>query len=93
MREYQDASNRLTFELSAQEDDFGRFAKLMISLYGKPTQRLDDPLCDQRYCDFDVEGMTVVLHSDVMAGVSIQVQDGSHESALRDIVMELTKNE
>ena len=93
MREYRDASNRLSFDLSRQEEDFGRFAKRMISLHGKPIQRLDDPLGDQRYWDFDVDGTTVVLHSDVMAGVSIHVEDGTHEALLRDIVKELTKEE
>ncbi|MBM3300043.1 MAG: hypothetical protein FJY85_08815 [Deltaproteobacteria bacterium] len=92
MREYRDASNRLTFDLSGQEEDFGRFAKGMISLHGDPIHRLDDPLGDQRYWDFNVEGTTVVLHSDVMAGVSIHVEDGSHEALLRDIVKTLTKD-
>jgi len=91
MREYRDASNRLSFDLSGQEEDFGRFAKRMISLHGKPIQRLDDPLGDQRYWDFDVGGTTVVIHSDVMAGVSIHVEDGTHEVLLRDIVKELTE--
>ena len=93
MREYRDASNRLTFDLSGQEKDFGRFANRMLSLHGKPIHKLDDPLGDQRYWDFDVEGTTVVLHSDVMAGVCIHVEDGSHESLLRHVVQELSKEE
>jgi len=92
MREYRDASNRLTFDLSGQEEDFGHFAKRMISLHGNPIRRLDDPLGDQRYWDFDVEGTTVVLHSDVMAGVSIHVENGSHETLLREIVKDLAKD-
>jgi hypothetical protein len=93
MKHNRDASNRLYFVLSHEEADFGVFAKRMISLHGKPIQRLDDPLGDQRYWDFGVGGTTVVLHSDVMAGVSIHVEDGTHEELLREIVQELTKDE
>jgi len=92
MREYRDASNRLSFDLSDQEEEFGHFAQQMISIHGKPVNRLDDPLGDQRYWDFDVDGTIVVLHFDVMAGVSIHVEDGSHEELLRHIAKELTRD-
>jgi len=90
MKEYRDASSRLVFSLSSQEKDFARFAKRMISLHGNPIRKLNDSLGDQRYWDFNAAGATIVLHSDVMAGVSILVEDGAHESLLRCIVQELT---
>jgi hypothetical protein len=92
MREFRDASNRLCFDLSDREQDFGRFARRMISLYGEPIQKLNDALGDQRYWDFDVEGTTVVLHFDVMDGVSMHVEDGSHETLLRETIKELTRD-
>ncbi len=90
MKEYRDASNRLSFHLRDQDDDFTLFSERMQSLYGKPVQTLHDCMYEQRWWDFEVEGTTVVLHTDVMAGVSIHVEDGTHEGLLREIVHQLT---
>ncbi len=91
MREYRDASDRLSFDLSGQANAFGIFAERMIALHGNPVEKLCDAMSDHRYWDFDVKGTIVVLHSDVMAGVSIHVEDGTHEELLREIAMELSK--
>jgi hypothetical protein len=87
MREYRDASNRLSVDLSDDQDDFGAIAENMISLHGKPVDKASG--LDQRYWDFDVNGVTVVLHCDVFAGVSIHVEDGTHDGLLREIVGKL----
>jgi hypothetical protein len=89
MREWKDHSGRLTVWLSDDGDDFGPFAHQMISRFGQPTVRLDG--LDQRYWDFAVPGATVVLHSDTMAGISIHVEDGTHDNDLRSIGEWLTK--
>ena len=83
MKEWKDHSGRLTVWLSDDGDDFGLFARQIISRFGQPTERLDG--LDQRYWDFAVAGATVVLHSDAMAGVSIHVEDGTHDNDLRAI--------
>lgn len=92
MKDYRDASNRMTFFLSGQEGDFGRFATRMTSLFGKPIKKLNDNLGNQQYWDFSVEGTIVVLHSDVMVGVSIHIEDGSNEALLREIAEAVTRD-
>jgi len=78
MREYRDFSNRQSFDLSDDHRDFSIFAERMVSLLGSPTDKLSG--LDQNYWDFNVNGVTVVLHSDTMAGVSIHIEDGTHEA-------------
>ena len=87
MREYRDFSNRLSFDLSDDHGDFSIFAERMVSLHGSPTDNLSG--LDQNYWDFNVGGVTLVLHSDTMAGVSIYVEDGTHEALLRTIAKKL----
>lgn len=91
MKGYRDASGRLFFYLSDDEASFTRFADRMTTLHGSPTEKLDG--LEQRYWDFSVNEVTVVLHSDVMAGVAILVEDGSHDDLLRAIVKELTRED
>jgi hypothetical protein len=90
MREYRDVSRRLSIELSGDGEEFGVFADRMISLHGVPVEKVSG--LDQRYWDFDVDGVTIVLHSDTMAGVSIHVDDGTHEEVLRALANELKEN-
>jgi len=89
MREYRDASDRLCIGLSDRDEDLEAFASRMTSLHGSPVEKVDG--VDQHYWDFDVNGITLVLHSDTMAGVSIHVKDGTHEDLLQEIAKELTE--
>ncbi|HAI13872.1 MAG TPA: hypothetical protein DCM28_19370 [Phycisphaerales bacterium] len=90
MREYRNASGGLTFDLADSCDEFFMFVDHMIQLYGKPVQELYDAVGDDRYWDFKVEDMIVVLHGNCMLGVSIFVLGGTHEDLLRDIANKLT---
>ena len=87
MKAHRDCSDRLSFILSSDSEAFHGFAERMISLYGAAVSELDG--LDQRYRDFDVHGVIVVLHSDVMVGVSIQVENGTDEELLRAIAWKL----
>jgi hypothetical protein len=53
------------------------------------TQTLDSP--DQRYWDFDVDGVKVFLNGDVFTGVSLHVEDGLHDELLRSLADKLSK--
>lgn len=90
MKEYRDASNRLSISLSDRVDDFDFFAERMIALHGEPVEKTRG--LDQVYWDFDVDGVTVVLHSEHFLGVSTHVEDGTHEKLLREIARQLTDN-
>lgn len=83
MKEYRDSSGRLSIELSGNCGEFDSFAKRMISRFGDPIERLDG--LDQRYWDFRVDGVTLVIHADTFAGVSIYVEDGTRDEMLRSI--------
>ncbi len=86
MKEYKDASNRLSIELAATDSDilFQKFAQALSSEFnGQLAEKLDG--LDQRYWDFDINGTTIVLHSDVFTGISVHVQDGSNDKLLRQI--------
>ena len=89
MREYRDASDRLCIDLSDRGGYFETFASRMTSLHGSPVEKVNG--VDQHYWDFDVNGITVVLHSDGMAGVSIHVKDGANENLVREIASQLTE--
>jgi hypothetical protein len=88
-REWNDHSGRQTVWLSHDANDFDVFADQMTSRFGAPTDQLDG--LDQRYWDFSVERVTIVLHGDTMAGVSIHVEDGSQDDLLRAIAGSLLK--
>lgn len=84
MREYHDASGRLSITLADDDREFSVFAsRLEDRSKAKCVHKLDG--LDQRYWDFDVGGTTVVLHSDVFAGVSVHVEDGTNDDLLRRI--------
>jgi hypothetical protein len=92
MKEYKDASNRLSIELSDSNSNilFRKFAdRLTTEFNAKISEKLDG--LDQRYWDFDVNGTIVVLHSDGMAGISIHVEDGSNDNLVREIAKTLLK--
>ena len=83
MKEWKDFSGRLTVWLSDNGNDFEVFARQMISHFGQPAERVDS--LDQRYWDFYANGLTFVLHADTFSGVSIHVEDGTHDEELRAI--------
>jgi len=92
MKEYKDASSRLSVVLSDLDSNilFRKFAdRLTTEFNAKILEKLDG--LDQRYWDFDVNGTIVVLHSDAMAGISIYVEDGSNDDLLRKIAENLLK--
>jgi hypothetical protein len=91
MREYQDVSNRLSFNLSDDCTEFDFFAKEMILLYKQPIQKIESLMNEQRYWDFKVDEVVIVLHSDIMTGVSIYVENGNYDRVLRNIVRELRR--
>jgi hypothetical protein len=82
MKEYKDASGRLTIDLTDNDQQFNMFVpRLKKNCKARLIQNLDG--LEQRYWDFEIDGVTVVLHSDPMMGVSIHVEDGSKEDFLR----------
>lgn len=89
MREYRDASDRFCIDLSDRDEDFASFVSRMTSLHGSPVEKVNG--VDQHYWDFDINGITVILHLDRMAGVSIHLEDGAHENLLREIAKQLTE--
>jgi hypothetical protein len=82
MKEYRDASGRLTIDLTDNDQQFNMFvSRLEKNCKARLTQKLDG--LEQRYWDFEIDDVTFVLHSDPMMGVSIHVEDGSNEDLLR----------
>jgi hypothetical protein len=81
MNEYCDASGRLTIHLDDTPAHFEVYASRLQRRCGKLLRRLD--ALDQGYWDFEVDGITIVLHWDTFAGVSLHVGDGSHDALLR----------
>jgi hypothetical protein len=68
-----------------------------LSVYGSRLEERSKAKClrkldglDQSYWDYDVDGTTVVLHRDVLAGVSLHVEDGSKDELLRRIAATIT---
>ena len=64
-------------------------ARLEEMCKGKRIQRLDG--LDQSYWDYDIEGTRIVLHSDVFAGISLHVEDGSRDDLLRRVAAQITE--
>ena len=83
MEEYRDMSGRLTIALSDDDRQFAIFAERLKKFGGRPKEKLNG--LDQRYWDFEINGVTVVLHSDPRVGVSIHVEDGSNDELLRSV--------
>jgi hypothetical protein len=91
MREYLDASGRLSIELDNDDRQFNLYAsRFKTKIKARLIQRLDGP--DQRYWDFDVDGVKVVLHCDVFAGVSLHLEDGSDDELLRSLADKLSND-
>ena len=90
MKEYRDTSGRLRIDVA---DDALMFQVLASRIEarcgGKRVHRLGG--LDQSYWDYDVEGTLVVLHSDVFAGVSLHVEDGSQDDLLRRVAARITE--
>jgi hypothetical protein len=90
MREHHDASGRLSIELGDDGPMFGVYASRLEEICkGKRVERLDG--LDQSYWDYNVEGTTIVLHSDVFAGISLHVEDGSRDDLLRRVAAQITE--
>jgi hypothetical protein len=90
MREYRDASGRLSIDLTADGQMFQIFAsRIEGRCGGRRVQQLDG--LDQSYWDYDVEGTTVVIHSDTFAGISLHVADGSRDDLLRRVAVQITE--
>ncbi len=76
MREHHDACGRLSIALGDDGPMFSTYAsRLEQFCKARRLRQLDGP--DQKYWDFDLDGTTVVLHSDIFAGISVHVEDGS----------------
>jgi hypothetical protein len=69
---------------------FGVYASRLEEICeGKRIERLDG--LDQSYWDYNIEGTTIVLHSDVFAGISLHVEDGSRDDLLRRVAAQITE--
>ena len=79
MEEYRDSSGRLSIELSGDDGEFRTFAGRLEKFGGRVRVQLDG--MDERDWDFDLNGVTVVLHSDPIAGVSLHLEDGGNDDA------------
>lgn len=92
MKEHRDASGRLSIDLDPNSHNFKKFAsRLESEVNAKEINRLDG--LDERYWDYDVEGTTIVLHSNVSVGVSIHVEDGSRDELLRSVAERIGKEQ
>ena len=90
MKEHHDASGRLSISLGDDGSMFQLYASRLEEICkGRRIQQLDAP--DQRYWDYDVDGTKIVLHSDVFAGISLHVEDGSRDDLLRRIAAQITE--
>ena len=90
MKEYFDTSGRLSITIGDDAALFDVVAARLERIYRRqPHQRLHG--VEQRYWDYDLEGVTVVLHSDAFAGVSIYVEDGTHDAFLRRIAQQVAE--
>lgn len=84
MKEYRDACGRLTVHLSDDVADLMSFMTRLRDRYpAAPTKELSG--LDQTYCDSEVDGVVIVLHSDTLAGISLHVEDGTQEDLLRSV--------
>ncbi len=89
MKEYRDASARLSIDLADDGAMFQVYASRLESRCGgRRVRRLDG--LDQSYWDYDVDGTRVVLHSDVFAGISLHIKDGSRDDLLRRVAAQIT---
>lgn len=92
MREYRDASGRLSFDLAEAGPMFRVYGSRLEKLCNaKCIEQLDGP--DQRYWDYDIDGTRVVLHSDPFAGISVHIEDGSRDDLLRQLVAQITERD
>src|SRR5262245_2855353 len=90
MKESRDASGRLSIDLAADGPMFQVLAsRIEGRCGGRRVQRLDG--LDQSYWDYDVEGTTLVVHSDTFAGISLYVADGSRDDLLRRVAAQITE--
>jgi len=90
MKDYLDASGRLSIEVGEDGPLFRVYASRTEALCkGRRIRQLDG--LDQRYWDYEIDGTTVVLHSDVFAGILLHVEDGSRDDLLRSVAAKITE--
>ena len=85
MEEHRDNSGRLSIQLDpkASTGRFAAFSAALEKLSGAaPAEKLDG--LDQRFWDFRMGELTVVLHMDTFAGISVHAKDGTCDDRLRD---------
>lgn len=90
MKEYRDASNRLTIDLGNPDQHIliEIYAKRLVEEFGAVIiQKLGG--LDQLYWDFDLSGITLVLHYDNFMGISISTEDGTNNDLLRKVAAKL----
>jgi hypothetical protein len=91
MREGRDSSGRLSIGLGDDGPLFLIFASRLEEISKAKCLRQLNGL-DQKYWDYEIDGTTVVLHSDVFAGISLNVGDRSKDNLLRRIAAEITES-
>lgn len=90
MKEFRDASGRLSIDLAGYGQEFRMYAsRLENRCGGKLVQQLSG--LDQSYWDYDVGGTTVVLSWDTFAGISVYTEDGSQDELLKRIAAMITE--
>lgn len=90
MKEYKDASNRLSIDLGNQDQHIlvEIYAKRLVEEFGAVITQKTGGL-DQLYWDFDLSGTKFVLHYDNFMGISIFVENGTNDDLLRKVAAKL----
>jgi hypothetical protein len=89
VKEFRDASGRLTLDLGVDGPMFQVYASRLVDRCGAARVKQLDGL-DQRWWDFRIEGATVTLHSDPFAGILLNIEDGSRDDLLRRVAIRIT---
>ena len=89
MKEYHDSTGRLNIDLGNDGPMFPIYASRLVHYCKFRCIEALEGL-DQRYSDFDADGATIVLHSDVFAGICIFIEDGSQDDLLRRVALAIT---
>ncbi|MBX7105947.1 MAG: hypothetical protein K1X57_17830 [Gemmataceae bacterium] len=80
----------MCIQMGDGENCFLTIAKRIETVYkGKCLRRLDS--FDQHYWDFEIDGATVVLHSDVFAGISLHIENGTRDDLLRRVAASIAE--
>lgn len=70
----------------------------MFRIYADRLEKITNATCirqlngpDQRYWDFEADGTTVALYSDVFDGISLYVENGRSDGFLRRLAAKITE--